>query len=150
MACLMEIIRYHQHQSLERNRNSFGQKIDDFKKRMGLDRVLGIVGSSNFERRDEYEQTREWLMYSIDRTKRKAGEFGIVCGGTRGGIPELAIEVAKENELFSIGVCPEGGEKYLVEGGVDLAVLIPRPLYGDVTWGSETSVLAGLVVMVWW
>jgi len=140
----MEIIRYNQHQGLLRNSDSFSQGIDNFRQRMGMKKILGIVGSSDFKRMDEYEEVRNWLMYSFDRARDRVGDFGVVCGGTKGGIPELAIRVAKENGLFAIGVCPEDGEKYLLESVVDLAVMIPRPLYGNVTWGSETPVLASL------
>lgn len=134
-------IRYNSEFSLERNREEFLYKFNEFKLKNNFEKSLGIIGSSNI---NNWEQASELLANSMKDTTEKIGIYAVVSGGTKGGTPELALKISRRINLPTIGVFPEDGEKYALKNFLDMCIVVPRPLYGDVIWGSETPVLAGI------
>ncbi|RJR30424.1 hypothetical protein C4564_00400 [Candidatus Microgenomates bacterium] len=112
-----------------------------FKERTGFTRAMGIIGSSNPK---DLTDKSLWLEQGLIALRKNIGNFAVISGGTEGGIPEVAIEVASKIGLPAIGVYPEAGRKYALLNRLDFPVCVPQNSLSDVTWGSETSVLVGL------
>lgn len=67
----------------------------------------------------------------------------VLTGGTKGGIPELAITLARENDLPTLAVRPPSGAKYALDK-VDLVIQTPLPSVGSGTFATETPTLTRL------
>lgn len=134
-------IRYNSEFSLERNREEFLYKFNNFKEVNNFRKSLGIIGASNIENLEEMDI---FLTDSVKDTFDNIGTYAIVSGGTKGGTSELATTISKRINLPTIGIFPEDGEKYALKNLLDMCIIIPRPMFGDVVWGSETPVLASI------
>ncbi|HAU98631.1 MAG: hypothetical protein UX04_C0002G0221 [Microgenomates group bacterium GW2011_GWF2_45_18] len=66
----------------------------------------------------------------------------ILTGGTKGGIPEMGIEIAKAHGLPTIGVFPPKGKKYALLDQLDLPIETLPPSVGPASFGSETPTFA--------
>lgn len=115
------------------------QEIEQFKLENGIQQVIAIIGGSDENIEAAVQDHLSQVVLRINRKRKSA----ILCGGTKGGLPEVAANVATELSIPSIGVYPENAKKNALDS-LDLAIEVPAPIYGNVTWGSETPVLAGL------
>lgn len=126
---------------MENQRTLYQDKVAEFREKFGIRHFLGIIGGANNETSTtEYQITINGLTI----LEQKFGKLGIVCGGTKGGIPEFAYNLARQTNRHVVGVYPEEGKKYALSN-LDLAIVIPPPIYGNIVWGSETPILASLV-----
>lgn len=115
------------------------QEIEQFKLENGVQQIIAVIGGSDENIEAAVLDHLSQIILRINRKKKSA----ILCGGTRGGLPEAAANVATELSIPSIGVYPENAKKNALDN-LDLAIEVPAPIYGNVIWGSETPVLAGL------
>lgn len=126
---------------MENQRTIYQDKVAEFREKFGIRHFLGIIGGANNETSTtEYQIT----INGLNILEQKFGKIGIVSGGTKGGIPEFAFNLARRTSHPIIGVFPEEGERHALPN-LDLAIVIPPPIYGNIVWGSETPVLASLV-----
>ena len=128
---------------VENQRTLYQDKVAEFREKFGIRHFLGIIGGANNDvsaSGTEYQITLNGLTI----LEQKFGKLGIVCGGTKGGIPEFAYNLARQTNRHIVGVYPEEGKKYALSN-LDLAIVVPSPIYGDVVWGSETPVLTSLL-----
>jgi hypothetical protein len=72
--------------------------------------------------------------------------IAVLSGGTKWGVPRVAIEVARECGFPTIGVYPilAKGKHELPEGSLDLAVCVHPPIYRS-EWGDEAGVYTKLL-----
>lgn len=68
----------------------------------------------------------------------------ILSGGTRGGIPEMVLRVAKEYELPTLAVFPRKAriDRNVLAELIDLPIEGVPPSLGDPTFGTETPTFA--------
>lgn len=66
----------------------------------------------------------------------------ILTGGTIWGIPKYAAELAKQNNLPTIGVYPQRGAKYALKD-LDFTLEV-SPRYASSEWGDESEIFAKL------
>lgn len=118
--------------------SSIGTEFDRFKEVYGFQKVVAVVGSS---KEGGLSSLRELLSLAFGSLKQEKGKFAVLTGGTKGGVPQLALQVAKDLELPTMGIYPEKGERYVLHHLLDFSLAVPSPVYGNVVWGSETSVL---------
>lgn len=62
-----------------------------------------------------------------------------LSGGTAGGVPEIAVKVAKSLGFPTVGVVPECGLKYVLQEQLDLLISVGS-VFGESSWGDESSV----------
>lgn len=128
---------------MENQKTTYQDKVAEFKEKFGIGHFLGIIGGADnvvSGSGTEYQIT----LNGLSILEQKFGKVGIICGGTKGGIPEFAYYLARQTHHPVIGVYPEEGKKYAVSD-LDLAIVVPPPIYGNIVWGSETPILASLV-----
>lgn len=70
--------------------------------------------------------------------------IGVVTGGTKGGLPEIAAKKAQEYDMPTLGIYPERGEKYFFEEANDYGAMV-SPTYGESSWGDESELGAKIV-----
>ncbi len=69
----------------------------------------------------------------------------ILTGGTRWGVPNTAVKVARQYQLPTIGVFPEIGQKYaLPDDMLDLSLCV-HPMHGESRWGDESPLFASVL-----
>jgi hypothetical protein len=140
----METIRGDRNLPLGENMARFSERFSYFIERNGLVGVVGIIGASSVDR-NKAEVLDDMLFESLSVCQERVGRFAVVCGGTEGGVPEIAALVSNRVGLPVIGVVPERGEKYVLKNGtLNLCMIIPRPICGETSWGSEAPVLASM------
>lgn len=69
--------------------------------------------------------------------------IAVICGGTRGGIPELVEDIARELSIPVCGVMPACGEDYALSTLTHAITVNPTHPSVPSTWGSEASTLIG-------
>ena len=117
------------------------EQYKSFKEREGYSKAIGIIGGSDDKNLQSYE---EILLQTFESVKLNFGKFAVVSGGTRGGVPESALKIAKIMELPTIGVYPlEKAEKVAFEK-VDFTIAVPPQPLSNIKWGIETSTLVGI------
>ncbi len=120
--------------------NWIEQNLTLFKEREQVNHIVGLIGGSN----DLTPENAYLITSALFDVKQHFGRFAIQTGGTKGGIPELGVLVAKYLQLPVIGVYPQAGEKYSLKEKLNLAIPVDPPSYGDQTWGSETPVFVAI------
>lgn len=113
----------------------------EFKEKTGFSHVVGIIGGSNKE--DDSKHTN-FLYQGLSLVKKRLGKFAILSGGTREGIPEVALNVARLLELPTIGVFPENAQKYAAFEKLDFPISVEPSALSELTWGTETPTLVSI------
>lgn len=127
--------------TIETDRTKNEKTFKEFREKYGITHCLGIIGASNFNAsKDDYLL----LESAFSILRQNYGQTAIISGGTKGGIPEFAVNFAFSKNIPTVGVLPDAGKKYSLPG-LDLDIVVPPPILGDIIWGSETPVLASLV-----
>lgn len=112
-------------------------EFEQFKRDYKISCVVAVIGGSCIK---NGRQDESFLETGFKKAS-KAARFAVLTGGTSGGIPELALRVARSLELPTIGIYPAQGRKHVRHELLDFSLEVPKPVMGDVVWGSETSVL---------
>src|SRR3989339_1641644 len=94
---------------VENQKTLYQDKVAELKERFGVKHLLGLIGSSNYQRLDSDAELVTNAIFLIEKKFRKVA---IVSGGTRGGVPEFAFHLARSIGRPIIGVSPENGQKY--------------------------------------
>lgn len=71
-------------------------------------------------------------------TGLRGTQVGILSGGTAGGVPEIATNLAREFSFPTVGVFPRDGRKHALLDKLDFAIEALPPLYGKAGFGTET------------
>ncbi|MBW6451674.1 MAG: hypothetical protein K0B02_02995 [DPANN group archaeon] len=103
----------------------------------GIEIVIGFSGGS-----DEKElEVKQVLEESFDILKNHTN-IAILTGGTEWGIPNYATRMAKEHDIFTIGILPETGLKYkLSDDLLDYSIVVPSRM-GESNYGDESELFA--------
>ncbi len=134
-----------------------------FRKTYGIDRIIGVSGGADDKlvgipdddplqdlRANYQEALHERLLQ--DALKPLRGyRVAFLTGGTKWGIPKLAVKVARNLGFPTIGVLPMTGEHHALDDEMlDLKIVV-EPLLGEGAWGDEgpvwTSLIDGLIVI---
>jgi predicted Rossmann-fold nucleotide-binding protein len=151
------------HQMRIKPAHDFNADLSAFLNTYGLGRVIGVSGGSDDKLAgipdDDPLQTRhagyqdalhERLLQDIMKPLRGYG-VAILTGGTKWGVPKMAVQVARQHGFKTIGVLPKAGEHHSLEDDMlDLKIVV-EPLIGEGAWGDEgpvwTSLIDGLIVI---
>lgn len=68
----------------------------------------------------------------------------ILTGGTKGGVPEIGIRVARESSVPTIGVFPSRARSYALLDDLDIAIETLPPSVGSPSFGTETPSFVNL------
>lgn len=117
------------------------RSIQEFKELQGVNRILGVIGGSD---KAVVSSCQEQLVGICSQLCIYHGRFGVLSGGTTGGVPEMALTVAKQLQLPTIGVYPQSAEKYAAHSKIDHEIPVPLSPLSDVKWGMETPILASI------
>jgi len=100
-----------------------------------LKAIVGILGGADDLGPGQRQLVREFLS--------GLGDFkvGILSGGTKGGLPQIAVEEAHLFGLPTIGVFPKDRRGIALLKELNLAIETPSPLVGDADFGTETPTL---------
>lgn len=120
--------------------NSIEQSLVLFKEREKINHILGIIGGSG----KVSSESVDLLTKVLVEVKTRSGRFAVQTGGTKGGVAETGINLAKNLDLPTIGVYPKLAEKYALKDILDLSITTDAPAYGGQLWGSETSVFVAI------
>ncbi|MBI2268537.1 MAG: hypothetical protein HYU80_03825 [Candidatus Blackburnbacteria bacterium] len=126
---------------LKHGLDNLHSEYQSFKEREGFSHVLGVIGGSSTEQVPKYSN---FLIEGCRLTKIRLGKFAIISGGTQGGVPELALDVAKTLRLPTIGVFPQASAKYAALKKIDFPISVPPQPLAQVTWGIETPTLVSI------
>lgn len=142
---------------------NYNELVAEFRREHGVHRIIGISGGSD----DKYAgladddplqaslvSARDAFHHRLmdDALKPLRGyRIAILTGGTKGGVPNTALKIARQHGFLTIGVLPRAGERHALSGeDVDLQIVV-EPLIGDGNWGDEgavwTSLIDGLIVI---
>lgn len=142
---------------------NYNEVLATFRQRHGIGRIIGISGGANTQlpgipetdplqqQHAAYEEALyERILHDTLRVLRGYG-VAILTGGTKLGIPRLAVQVARQHGFKTIGVLPQAGEHHaLPDELLDLKIIV-APMLGEAAWGDEgpvwTSLIDGLVVI---
>lgn len=122
---------------IEQVRLSTEQQLAEFKKKFGVNIVVSLCGGS-----DVLEDEKAAELFSNILQNIKELRPAVLTGGTKGGIPELGLRVAKQLEIPTIGVFPPRGRKNALFDLIDLPIESIAPNLGSPTYGTETPVFA--------
>lgn len=127
-------------------REQTAQAVKNFYTHFGIKVMIGICGGS-----DEQDLGKTSGIISELLLGLKDHKIAILTGGTKGGIPELAVTIAKEFCVPTVGVFPQDGRKYALLDKLDLAIESLPPSIGKAGFGTETptfvQLLHGLIVI---
>ena len=124
----------------EKHRIELMQRVKDTLAQNAINCVLGITGDGDDALMGKAETVIGEFMDEI-----KGKGYAILTGGTEGGIPQLGVELAKENNIPRIGVFPKQGRKYALMDDLDLAIEATLPDIGDGNFGTETPSFVNLL-----
>jgi predicted Rossmann-fold nucleotide-binding protein len=123
----------------EKEKKELEKYLIHFREKYQLKAIIGIIGGSADDSPAGTQKffTSDFLGYFSKRNFR----IGVLSGGTKGGLPEIAVQEARKFNLPTIGVFPQEGIKYALLDQLDLAIQTAPPAIGDADWGSETPTL---------
>lgn len=119
--------------------------IVNFRTRFNIDYILAISGGSENGEDYVYSTIHDFVKFLMNE------RIAILTGGTKGGVPEIGIKLAREVGLPTVGVFPQMGRKDVLFDYLDFAIETSPPTIGPAGYGSETPSFAalpdGMVVM---
>jgi predicted Rossmann-fold nucleotide-binding protein len=130
--------------------------ITAFKHERGIHCVIAISGGSDSrpEGIDDEKLEAQWKDVMERKEQAIIGAFmrrlqgyriGILCGGTKWGVPKRAATEAKRFGLTTIGVYPLAGRKHALGPDLlDLRICV-EPGYSTSFWGDESPLYAKLL-----
>lgn len=115
------------------------QALAEFRDKFAISFIVSISGGADERGGSRVHNVLEELILGLRDTSA-----AILTGGTKGGIPEMGIKIAKAHGLPTIGVFPPKGRKYALLDQLDLPIETLPPSVGPATFGSETPTFAQL------
>lgn len=125
--------------AVEGHRVAVKQKLAEFKKQQGVHFIVSISGGA-----EEGNLLAAQTIIEEAVTLLRDLHITVLTGGTRGGIPELGIRVAKRLDIPTVGVYPPRAKKYVLFELLDLTIECLPPSYGEASFGTETPTFAQL------
>lgn len=117
--------------------------IAEFKQKFAVSYIVSISGSAD----KKYEKLAEdEITCLVKGLKKSNSKFAVLSGGTKTGVPEIATQVARKNDIPTIGVFPpkarsSGDVLYDI---LDLPIETLAPSIGKPGFGTETPSFAQL------
>lgn len=138
--------------------------VRDWMSKNGVHKIIAISWGSSAEKMEWAnpeivarlnESVAEYVNAVIEWTLKKLQDYriAVLTGGTRDGVPEDAMRLAKKYNFPTIGVYPARGAKYALDDDlIDCAVEV-KSVFWESRWGDESPVFAKLadasVVLGW-
>jgi predicted Rossmann-fold nucleotide-binding protein len=129
--------------------------VNDFMEEYGLKRIVAFSGGSDEPGLEGIDDPglKEHLKVALHKKQELiigqaisrlcSYRIAILCGGTKGGVPETTALAAKAAGLSTIGVYPARGRKHpLSPEALDLRICVESEMSH---WGDESSVFAKLL-----
>jgi len=154
-----------------RGEEDYTAKVEEFKRDRGIGFVLAFSGGADDENPllqhiseqlqllartdDERELLKKQVESAVDDyiativrailKPLRGYRIAVQSGGTKWGVPRIAIEVARECGFPTIGVYPQLAEqKHALREKLDLSVCVHPQIYQS-SWGDEASVFTKLL-----
>jgi predicted Rossmann-fold nucleotide-binding protein len=105
-----------------------------------LEFIVGISGGTETQSADNVTAMIADFIANI-----KDSRCAILTGGTKGGVPEIGIQIARASALPTVGVFPARGRKYALFDDLDLAIETLPPTIGEGDFGTETPTFVQLL-----
>ncbi|MBI2594138.1 hypothetical protein HYW39_00390, partial [Candidatus Curtissbacteria bacterium] len=121
------------------HRERVGYAVKDLLVRNNLKAILALSGGSE----DGSEEMIVGILKDLILNVRGL-PVAILTGGTRGGIPDIGIRVARESSIPTIGVFPPRARKIALLDDLDLAIETLPPSIGNASFGTETPSFVNL------
>lgn len=138
-------------------KQNYAEEIQKALNSVGIKRIIGFSGGADDRLKgipDEHPLQKQFKEFrdayhthiiSSALARFKNYKIAVLTGGTSGGVPELATNIAKQLSFFTIGVHPTRGKKYaLTEEKLNMSITVD-PMVGEAVWGDEGSVWTSLV-----
>ncbi|MCA9459627.1 MAG: hypothetical protein KC550_03700 [Nanoarchaeota archaeon] len=114
--------------------NNIEKKFNEFMKENNIEKVISFSGGSD----KKEEDVRNIIESSLNQLK--IYNVAILSGGTTWGVPRFATQIAKENNLKTIGVLPSRGIKNKIPN-LDLELIIEAKIMNS-DYGDESEVFS--------
>ncbi len=122
--------------------------IETLKEFCDVNRIKSLIAISGGADNQEEAVT---AVVSDFLTSLKDAQIGILSGGTKGGVPEIATKLAREFSFPTVGVFPTDGRKYALLDKLDFAIETLPTLNGKTGFGTETptfiAIAGGMTVI---
>ncbi|MGE5299043.1 MAG: hypothetical protein ACM3KF_03315 [Acidobacteriota bacterium] len=121
-------------------RDELQDKVHDVLTRNAIKYIIGISGDADVTQQLRTEGLVEAFIETI-----KQHPCAVLTGGTKGGVPQIGVEIAKRHGIPRIGVFPQQGHKYALWNELDIAIETTPPDMGEGTFGTETPTFVNLL-----
>jgi predicted Rossmann-fold nucleotide-binding protein len=119
------------------------QRLEDSVNRLLLENNLrAILAISGGAEEESLDSTCQIISDLIINTKDIP--VAILTGGTKGGVPEIGIQIARKSSVPTIGVYPPQGRQHALLNDLDIAIETLPPLFGRAGFGTETPTFINL------
>lgn len=125
--------------SIAQHRERVEDAVRDLLVRNNLKSILAFSGGSEKGSEEMIVEILKDLILNV-----KGLPVAILTGGTKGGVPEIGIRVARESSIPTIGVFPPRARKYVMLDDLDLAIETLPPSVGSASFGTETPSFVSL------
>lgn len=125
---------------IEYHREQTELRLAKFKKNFGVKHIVSLSGGADAS----VETTRKIVRELLQQFQGHDTGVAILTGGTKGGIPEMGLEVARECGLPTVAVFPQRArtEQTVRYDLIDLPIEALPPSVGKPTFGTETPTFA--------
>lgn len=125
--------------SIAQHRERVEDAVRDLLVRNNLKAILAFSGGSEKGSEEMIVEILKDLILNV-----KDLPVAILTGGTKGGVPEIGIRVARESSIPTIGVFPPKARKHALLSDLDLAIETLPPSVGNESFGTETPSFVNL------
>ncbi|PIE84920.1 hypothetical protein CSA08_04730 [Candidatus Gracilibacteria bacterium] len=129
--------------------------IKEVKSILGFKKIIAFSGGGqgikvNFDDKEIAEKIEEYSTLAKKKivsdivSRLRDYDIAILTGGTKWDIPKIATEIARGNNIPTIGVYPRRGEKNSVGKDLLNIEVVVDPIYGESHFGDESHLFAKL------
>lgn len=109
--------------------------------------IIGLIGDSDTD--EQITARNQILLRDFFETLPDRHLYAVQTGGTKDGLPEYGIELARDYDIPTIGVYPAAASHYALaaprDTPADLVIETPDLIYGRTSFGAETPTFVSLL-----
>lgn len=129
-------------EELRQMREETELRVRQFLEHNSLRYIVAIIGDSTND--SVVVHRNQSLLIEFFEHLAERESYAIQTGGTKDGIPEYSLELARAYDMPTIGVYPQAASQYALHAPAqtpaDLVIQTPDLIYGRTSFGSETPV----------